>query len=191
MRTLVSVGLVALSLVLTFPSSLVQDDPDDGFFDTYGAKPHPLPEDAQEMVVEQVTDGDTLRLTFPDDDWYYNVRIIGIDTPEKDGPYTDAECYGTEASEELANLLPEGTYVYVEIDVEDEDRNGRWLRHVWLPYAIEGEDIEDQAFLVSEILVLGGYADARSYAPNTKYDDILAKAEEASRKDDLGFWGSC
>jgi micrococcal nuclease len=164
---------------------------DDDSFSTYGAEPHDLPEDAVEMVVHSVVDGDTLRLTYPGDDWYYPVRIIGIDSPEKDGPYTDAECYGNESTSELAKLLPKGTTVYVEKDVTDEDRNGRWLRHVWLPYAEDGVDVEDKAYLVSEILVLGGTADAKQYKPDDEYDDILKDAEEDAREHDAGFWGAC
>ncbi|HYJ12671.1 MAG TPA: thermonuclease family protein, partial [Thermomicrobiales bacterium] len=72
------------------------------------------------------------------------------------------------------------------LDVEDEDPNGRRLRHVF----IYEEDTRD-AFLVSEILVLGGFAVARSYPPNTLYDDVLAEAQELAQNQDEGLWDSC
>lgn len=189
---LLATTLVASMLATSGLIATAQESAEDDTFSTWGAQPRTLPTDVVEMVVDRVVDGDTLNLTFPDDDWYYSVRIIGIDTPEKDGPYTDEECFGTEATAELSNLLPKGTVVYVERDVTDEDRNGRWLRHVWLPFADEdGNNVEDEAYLVSEILVLGGFADARSYEPDDEHDAVLKDAEDEARGDDLGFWGAC
>jgi endonuclease YncB( thermonuclease family) len=196
MNTLFRMSLLFLSLLMAFGSTVVapasaQTPDDDDTFDTYGAEPRALPDDVVEMVVDSVVDGDTLHLTYPDDDWYYPVRIIGIDAPEKDGPYTREECYGKESTNELARLLPVGTYVYVERDVSDEDRNGRWLRHVWLPFAVDGEDVDDEAYLVSEILVRGGWVDAKTYKPDDKYESILNKAEKDASKRDAGIWGAC
>ena len=151
-----------------------------------GALPWELPDDAEEMVVHSVTDGDTVRLTYPRDDWYYNTRLIGLQAPEMDGPWTDEECYGPEAKAFLQELLPVGTVVYAQLDVEEEDANGRRLRHLF----VYEEDTQD-AYLVSEILVLGGYAVARSYPPNTLYDDVLAEAQESAQRDDDGLWDSC
>ena len=187
------IALVALLALAGFlPATAVTPTPDDAdTFETYGAKPRALPEDVIEMVVDEVVDGDTLRLTYPDDDWYYPVRIIGIDAPEKDGPYTDEECYGNDATAALKKLLPEGSYVYVEQDVSDVDRNDRWLRHVWLPFAEDGVDVEDEAYLVSEILTLGGWVDVKTYKPDVKYDKILKDAERKAQKQDAGLWGAC
>jgi micrococcal nuclease len=151
-----------------------------------GALPWELPDDAEEMVVHSVTDGDTVRLTYPRDDWYYNTRLIGLQAPEMDGPWTDEECYGPEAKAFLQELLPVGTVVYAQLDVEEEDANGRRLRHLFVY-----EKDTQNAYLVSEILVLGGYAVARSYPPNTLYDDVLAEAQESAQRDDDGLWDSC
>ncbi|HYI25666.1 MAG TPA: thermonuclease family protein, partial [Thermomicrobiales bacterium] len=149
----------------------------------HGALPWELPDDAEEMVVHSVTDGDTVRLTYPSDDWYYNTRIIGIQAPEMDGPWTGEECYGPEAKEFLIELLPVGTTVWSQQDISDEDDNGRRLRHLFL---VE-EDTGD-AYLISEVLVLGGFAVARSYPPDDLYDDILAEAQELAETDDEGLW---
>lgn len=152
----------------------------------HGAVPWELPEDAEEMVVHSVTDGDTVRLTYPNDDWYYNTRIIGIQAPELDGPFTREGCYGPEAREFLQELLPQGATVYAQQDISDEDTNGRRLRHLFVV-----EEETDDAYLVSEILVLGGFAEARSYPPDDLYDDILEEAEDLARQDDTGLWDAC
>ncbi|MGN6483665.1 MAG: thermonuclease family protein [Thermomicrobiales bacterium] len=161
----------------------------DEWTDTFtvdGAEPRELPADAEQMIVHKVVDGDTLQLTYPDDDWYYVTRIIGINAPESVKPNSPVECYGPEASKRLKQLLPVGSVVWVSRDVSDEDQYGRRLRNVWI---LDGDTGE--AFLVSEILVRGGYADARHYRPDDEYDDELAAAEHAAQDDHLGMWGAC
>jgi micrococcal nuclease len=151
-----------------------------------GAIPWELPEDAERMVVERVTDGDTVRLTRPGDNWYEPTRIIGIQAPETDGPYTDEQCYGDEATAFLSRLLPEGGDVHVQRDRSNRDRNGRLLRHLFVVERSTGD-----AYLVAEILVLGGYAVARSYPPDDLYDDVLREAEGRARQTDAGIWSAC
>jgi micrococcal nuclease len=161
----------------------------DEWTDTFtvdGAEPRELPADAEQMIVHKVVDGDTLQLTYPDDDWYYVTRIIGINAPESVKPNSPVECYGPEASKRLKELLPVGSVVWVSRDVSDEDQYGRRLRNVWI---LDGDTGE--AFLVSEILVRGGYADARHYRPDDEYDDELAAAEHEAQDDHLGMWGAC
>jgi len=157
------------------PNPLLQD-----------ALPWELADDAEEMVVHSVTDGDTVRLTYPSDDWYYNTRLIGVQAPEMEGPYTDEQCYGPEAKEFLQELLPIGTVVYAQQDVSDEDRNGRRLRHVFVI-----DEASGGAYLVSEVLILGGFAGARSYPPDDLYDDVLAEAQETAERADDGLWEAC
>lgn len=151
-----------------------------------GALPWELADDAEEMVVHSVTDGDTLRLTYPNDDWYYNTRLVGVQAPEMEGPYTDEQCYGPEAKAFLLELLPVGTVVYAQQDVTDEDRNGRRLRHVFVI-----DEASGGAYLVSEVLILGGFARARSYPPDDLYDDVLAEAQELAEREDEGQWRAC
>lgn len=152
----------------------------------HGALPWEVAEDAEEMVVHSVTDGDTVRLTYPNDDWYYNTRLIGVQAPEMDGPFTDEQCYGPEAKAFLRELLPVGAVVYAQQDVSDEDRNGRRLRHVFVI-----DEPTGGAYLVSEVLILGGFAKARSYPPDDLYDDVLAGAQETAERADDGLWEGC
>lgn len=154
--------------------------------DYQGALPWEIPDDGETMIVHKVVDGDTLHLTYPHGNWYYPTRLIGIQAPETEGPYTRKECYGPEASQFLRDLLPIGAEVIVQRDITDEDRNGRRLRHVFLV-----EPGTDDAYLLSEILVLGGFAEARDYPPDDLYDGPLADAERAARSERAGLWKSC
>ena len=181
--------LVALGVSIVHLPAAAASDPTPDDSDTFtvdGAEPHTLPRDAERMIVHRVVDGDTVQLMYPDDDWYYVVRIIGINAPESVKPNSPVECFGPEASDRLKELLPVGSVVYVERDVSDEDQYGRWLRHIWI---LDAESKE--AFLVSEILVRGGYADARAYRPDDLFDDELADAERDAQREDVGMWGAC
>ena len=67
-------------------------------------------------VIERVVDGDTVDVVV--DGRRERVRLIGIDTPEtkdEDGP---VECYGPQATAATSALLPEGTPIRLERDVE-------------------------------------------------------------------------
>lgn len=205
------IALVAILIVmLAIPTTIARsstpstDDPEPAF-ETFGALPWEDPAGAAPYLVEDVTDGDTFTVIEPEDEgeadpWWEPVRMIGIDSPEKDGPYTDEECYGQEASAFLSELLPEGTTVYLQVD-DDEDiaddreltddgmeleDNGRWLVHVYLR---DGET--DDYYLVSEILALGGYVDVRDYEGNTYFVDELQDAEDLARDEERGLWGAC
>jgi micrococcal nuclease len=162
------------------PASLPED------FDYFGAVPWELPDDAEKMVVESVHDGDSLKLTKPNDDWWEEYRIVGIQAPELDGPYTDEECFGPDSAAFLKTLLPKGTEVYVQQDISNKDRNDRYLRHLF----VIDEDTND-AYLLSEVLVLGGYAKARSYPPDDLYDDVLQEAQDIADENDAGLWDAC
>ena len=72
--------------------------------------------------VARVTDGDTLRLTDG-----RRIRLVQVDAPE-----LRTECWGEEAAQELAGLVPPGATVELERDprLDDRDRFGRLLRYV-------------------------------------------------------------
>ncbi len=145
-----------------------------------------LPADVEEAVVADTVDGDTIEVVFLPDDRQFDVRLVGIDSPESVRPNSPVECYGPESSRRLAELLPVGTTVYLERDVSDTDRLGRLLRHVWIVDEANGD-----AYLISEVLAHGGYADARTYPPDDRYADRLADAERAARAEGAGLWGAC
>ena len=201
-----AISLVAASL--TAPVAAQDSTPATGNepgFETFGALPWEEPPGAVPYVVWEVTDGDTITVVEPEqagerDPWWEPVRMIGIDSPEKDGPYTDEECYGQEASSFLAELLPKGTTVYLQVDNDENipddreiagdgmelDDNDRWLAHVYVK-----ADGTDDYYLVSEILALGGFVDVKDYGDNSYFADELFDAEELARDEDRGLWGAC
>ncbi|HEY5860209.1 MAG TPA: thermonuclease family protein, partial [Actinomycetota bacterium] len=107
------------------------------------------------------------------------IRIIGIDTPEKDGPYTDEECFGREASDYTSRVL-DGARVGVEFDVDRTDRYERTLAHVWVGAELFGERI-----------LRDGLAVLLTIPPNVRYVDRYTAAQATARDDGVGLWGSC
>ena len=125
-------------------------------------------------------DGDTIVVDI--DGAEERVRFIGIDTPESVKPDSPSECYGPEAKARTAELLPEGTLVRLERDVEARDRYERLLA-----YVIRDED----DLLVNLLLVEEGYAEARSYPPNVARQGELDRAEAEARAGGKGLWPTC
>ena len=129
------------------------------------------------MPVVEVIDGDTIRVEL--DEQETAVRLIGIDTPERDGPYTSRECYGEEASRFTLDRLG-GRTVELEFDVERTDRFGRTLAYVWLDDA-----------LFNERLVRSGFAVVTTFPPNVRYVERFTAAQRRARDDQRGLWGAC
>ena len=76
----------------------------------------------------------------------------------------------------------EGAEVFLEKDVSETDQYGRLLRYVWFV-----NDIGDM-LLANRELVRRGFARAKAYPPDGKYDDLLIEAEEDAQIDGLGLW---
>jgi micrococcal nuclease len=126
-----------------------------------------------------VVDGDTVDLAFGDDD--ERVRLIGIDTPETKRPDAPVECYGPEATAFTERLLPAGTAVRVERDVENRDAYGRLLGYVYRA--------EDGIFVNYE-LVRQGYATPLAIEPNVAHAELFVAARAAEGAD-AGLWAEC
>lgn len=131
-------------------------------------------------VVVGHVDGDTLDIRVGRR--VERVRLVGIDTPESVAPDRPVECHGPEASAALVELLPEGTEVRLERDVEARDRFGRLLAYVFR--------LDDDLF-VNEALAAAGEAEVLSIPPNTAYDDAIAAAVSSARRSAAGLWGAC
>jgi len=167
MKRLLGPGLVVLVLVVTggIPTAVAAADAGD----------------RTTVTVERVTDGDTIRVSGGDlDD--QSVRLIGIDTPEVDGPYTHAECFGTKASARARALMPEGSEVELVLDVQERDRFGRVLAYVYR--ASDGR-------FVNAAMVRGGFATAITIPPNVEHADRFRQLERDARDAGRGLWGAC
>lgn len=142
-----------------------------------------FPDGANGEVVGLV-DGDTLDVVFDVDGRAVveRIRLIGIDTPETKKPGTPIECFGPEASQRLAELLPIGTFVDVVRDIESRDDYDRLLAYVY-----RAED----RILVNEILVREGFARTLFIPPNTGLETEIRRAERSARTEGRGLWSAC
>lgn len=148
---------------------------------------HSEPPGYEEVIVKRVVDGDTIEVevTARADGpgageaavgESYDVRLIGIDTPESVSPREPVECFGREASAATAAFL-EGKTVRLVKDVEERDAFDRLLRYVYLG-----------AELANARLVANGYATAYDYPPNVRHSDLFAGLERDARDGRRGIW---
>jgi len=140
-------------------------------------RPVPLP--AAGTVVRAV-DGDTIIVRAEGRDW--DVRLLGIDTPETVDPRKPVQCYGPEASHFTKRLVT-GRRVVLRYDREQHDRYGRVLAYVYLA---SGQDR-----FVNGRLVRLGYARTFPFAPNTEHAAELAALEREAALAGRGLWSAC
>ena len=128
----------------------------------------------------RIADGDTF--TIQKGNEQVTLRLLGIDTPEKSGPFTEEECYGKEATEVVTNLL-EGQEVRYEIDElsGELDRFGRTLAYVYT---------EEGVFINAELVKRGA---AQIYKKDTKHKlyEVLVGFEIQAQKEGVGLWSAC
>lgn len=130
--------------------------------------------------VVRVVDGDTIEVDVDGRD--ERVRLIGIDTPESVKPESPVECFGPEASKYTESLLPEGTAIRLERDVEARDPFDRLLAYVYR--------VDDGLFVNLEI-VRQGYAQPLTIPPNVAHADDFVDAARSAEADDVGLWAAC
>jgi micrococcal nuclease len=136
--------------------------------------------DPTRAFVTRVVDGDTIHVAIGGHD--ETVRLIGINTPETVDPRSPVECFGEQAHEHTAQLLPKGTEVRLVRDVEARDRYGRLLAYVYR--------VKDGLFVNLE-LAEDGYADLLTYPPNVAHVDDLTAAVKDARDANRGLWAAC
>jgi micrococcal nuclease len=146
---------------------------------SHGLQPHG---ETQEATVTEIVDGDTIHVEIGGVE--YRVRYIGIDAPEVAHDDNPGEWLGAEATQANAALV-DGQLVILEKDVSDTDQFGRLLRYVWLP----PETGADWTMVELE-LVHTGFADAKTYPPDTARQADLQAAEDAARDAGLGIWSA-
>jgi micrococcal nuclease len=131
-------------------------------------------------TVVRIVDGDTIvaRVDGTDE----RVRMIGIDTPESVKQDSPVECFGPEASQHLKELIPPGTAVRLELDVEPRDKYDRLLAYVF-----RGDD----ELFVNRAMVADGYAESFVYKPNVAFTSTLQEASRAAKSAGTGLWTAC
>lgn len=118
-------------------------------------------------VVSRIVDGDTFECRRAG-----RIRLIGMDTPE-----LSQAAFGAMATQALAALIPVGSSVELERDVELRDRYGRLLAYVWA-----------DGLLVNWMLVRQGWAVLLTYPPNVQYVEWFTAAQQQAREDRVGLW---
>ncbi len=147
----------------------------------------------EKATVERVVDGDTLKVSVGGES--YRVRLIGMDTPESVAPEESRNTpEGVEASDYTKSLVSEGQTVYLQKDTSDTDKYGRLLRYVWLEDpGTQLRDVDNvREHMLDGILVYEGYAQAKTYEPDTAYDDIFAELQADAVANNRGIsymWG--
>jgi micrococcal nuclease len=131
-------------------------------------------------TVTRVVDGDTVVVDLGGRQ--EKVRFIGVDTPETKSPTKPVQCFGKEASAHTDELLPAGTAVRLERDVEERDTYGRLLAYLYR--------LGDGLF-VNLDLARGGFADTLRIAPNVAHADELQAAVDDAHRRGSGLWGTC
>ena len=117
------------------------------------------------------------------------MRLIGIDAPESRpnarlerqrvlGDARTVLALGRLAKKYFSELLPPGTIVRLELDVQQRDRYGRLLAYVWLP---DGR-------MANEVMLEDGYAVLLTIPPNVRYAERLRRAWEQAVQEKRGLW---
>lgn len=144
---------------------------------THKPAPSPTPSGTRTQArVIKVVDGDTIDVLI--NGWEFTVRYIGIDAPETKHPTQPVQWMGPEATQANRELV-EGETVWLERDVSEIDRYDRLLRYVYV-----GDDI-----FVNHELVRLGFAEAKSYPPDTKYHELFKAAQREAMDAGRGLWG--
>ncbi len=121
------------------------------------------------FLVTNVADGDTLELSSGQ-----KVRLIGINTPEKNQPYFE------EAKKSLEDLVL-GKEVRVEKDVSEADSYGRILGYLYIG------DI-----FVNQKMVEDGLAVVSTVPPDVAHVEEFLQAVEVAKQKCVGIWeGLC
>lgn len=126
--------------------------------------------DGVPCTIERISDGDTVRCLGRGP-----VRLLLIDTPEM-----DQRPHGAWARDALAALVPPGSRVTLELDVQERDRYRRILAHVWTADGVH----------VNRAMARGGYAVVLVYPPNVRYVEAVRDAAAQAREAGRGVWGA-
>ncbi len=135
--------------------------------------------------IVRVSDGDTIVIKKDGAD--VHVRLIGINTPEVNGPYTKEQCYGKAASAEAKKIMGVGS-VRIETDPSQDlyDQYHRLLAYVYVPANIRPEGI-----MVNEYMVREGFAREYTYKKPYAHQAEFKADEVTAKSENKGLWAAC
>ena len=116
-------------------------------------------------VVTRIIDGDTFVLSGG-----AQVRLIGVDTPEKGQPFY-------ESARAFAESTILGSPVVIEFDEEPLDNYDRALAYIFM-----------DSILYNEEIVRAGLASVYLFKNNRKYASKLLSAQKSARETGTGIW---
>ncbi|MBD1541392.1 hypothetical protein G9E11_03805 [Arthrobacter sp. IA7] len=124
---------------------------------------------SDEATVSRVIDGDTFVATTSEGE--KTIRLLSVDTPETKDPNAPVECLGPEATAALEQLLPVGSVVRLELDVEPTDKYGRTLAGVF----------DSSGTLINAEVARQGLGVPMLIEPNRKFYPAVEEAFEEAR----------
>jgi len=120
---------------------------------------------ADTATVIKVLDGDTYVLSGD-----RRVRLLGIDTPEKGEPFSEAAKY-------FADSLLSGKLVTIEFEKTQKDKYGRLLGYV-----------RCHDFFINKMMLERGLARLYFFQGTKKYNSDLIAAQKQARDRKIGIW---
>jgi len=152
-----------------------------------------------DATVTDVTDGDTVDVTLDSAGTEYEIRVLGLDTPEtrRNGRYENVDewegieddkhlaTWGENASDYAKDELPDGTSVQIAVDEEEDEMDpyGRLLAYI--RYDKNGDGSMDTLYNLD--IIEQGYA--RVYGSSLTKHDEFWNAEDDARANGVGVWG--
>ncbi len=128
----------------------------------------------EEVDWRHIHDGDTLTLADG-----RKVRVIGLNAPEVARSGHDGDPFAHQATIAARNFLRNSSKIVLQPGIEQKDRHGRLLAHVFRP--------GDGASLAAELLAQG-LAWQIAVPPNLGYLECNRAAENKARAEGLGLW---
>lgn len=128
--------------------------------------------------VVKVVDGDTIDIMA--NGKKIRVRLIGIDTPEKNDKRKPVECFAYEASKKLNDLISNKRInLYNDRTQADKDKYNRLLRYV----VLNGKNI-------NKTMIEDGYAYEYTYNIPYKYQTEFKAAQQSAQAGSKGLWST-
>jgi len=132
----------------------------------------PMVKQELELVeVVAVIDGDTVKIKVNGEE--KSVRLIGVDTPEKN------ECFEKEATKRAKELM-ENKRIKLESDSsqDDKDKYDRLLRYIYL----------EDGTLVNKKLIEEGFGAEYTFKTAYKFQTEFKAAEKMAKEGKMGIW---
>lgn len=147
----------------------------------------PTPNGNAQCVVARIVDGDTFQC-----EGGSRVRLLIADADE-----IGQSIYADSAAALLERLMPVGSTVHLEFDLDGHDRYDRLLAHVYAGGGAGGGAgagaagaAAAGAVYINRALLRRGFARVALYMPNVKHVEVLRAARDSARAERLGVWSS-